>query len=151
MFERLIRNKRGVSPAISSVIMVAAVITVGLVVVAWTTSTFAVQQQETSEFFSDRGETIRENFVIEDVWFNASTSPKKVDITVRNVGEVGMNVTAIHFNATILAQNQVITKGNAVTIHIQDALLTWSPGDQFYVKVVSARGQQIREYYSTSG
>ena len=151
MFRRLSRNKRGISVAISSVIMVAAVITVGLTVVAWTTSTFARQQSETAQFFSDRSQTIRENFVVEDVWFNASTSPKKVDITVRNVGEVGMNVTAIHFNATILAQNQVITNGTAVTIHIQNALLTWSQGDYFYVKVVSARGQQIREYYSTSG
>ena len=131
--------------------MAAAVITMGLVVVAWTSGTFARQQSETVEFFNDRSQLLRENFVIEDVWFNSSTSPKRVDITVRNVGAVNMSVVAIHFNATILAQNQVITTGNAVTIHIQNATLTWSPGDYFYVKVVSARGQQIREYFSTTG
>jgi archaellum component FlaF (FlaF/FlaG flagellin family) len=147
----LVNNRRAVSTAISSIIMVAAVITVGLAVLAWANNNFASQQQESTAFFNSQNELMRENFVIEDVWFHPSTSEKDVDVTLRNVGNVDMNVTAIHFNATILSQNQRIIKGSSVTIHIQDALLTWSPEDHFYVKVVSARGQQIREYYSTTG
>ena len=147
MFERLTRNKRGISVAISSVIMVAAVIAVGLTVVAWTTSTFAREQQETSEFFSNRGEALQENFVIEDVWFN-STAPKRVDITVRNVGTVNMSVTAINFNGeNKLGTPQNITVGQSKTIPVT---WNWASG-YYYIVVASARGQQIREYYSTSG
>ena len=102
----LVNNRRAVSTAISSIIMVAAVITVGLAVLAWANNNFASQQQASTAFFNSQNELMRENFVIEDVWFDPSTSERNVDVTLRNVGNVDMNVTAIHFNATILSQNQ---------------------------------------------
>ena len=145
-----VNNRKAVSIAISSVIMVAAVISVGVVVLAWANNNFTNQQQTSTQFFNNQNDLMRENFVIEDVWFDSSTS--QVDVTLRNIGEVDLNITSIHFNDTILAQNQVITQGNSETILIQDEdAPDWSPGSHFYVKVVSARGQQIRDYYSTSG
>ena len=149
MFERLTRNKRGISVAISSVIMVAAVIAVGLTVVAWTTSTFAREQQETSEFFSNRGEALQENFVIEDVWFY-STPSKGVNVTVRNVGTVDMNLTSIRFDGTggtVWTQSRIIPKNTFTTITIT---WTWTSG-VYKVVAASLRGQQITEYYSTTG
>jgi archaellum component FlaF (FlaF/FlaG flagellin family) len=130
--------------------MVAAVITVGLAVVAWTTSTFSAQQQETSEYFSDRSQAIRENFVIEDVWFYATPS-KGVNVTVRNVGTVDMNLTSIRFDGTggtEWNQSRIIPKNTAATITIQP----WNWVTETYkVVVASLRGQQITEYYSTTG
>lgn len=149
MFKQVIRNRLGLSPVISSIIMVAAVITMGLIVVAWTGATFEREQTYASDFFSDRSELIKENFVIEDVWFNSSASPDTVDITIRNVGTVDLKIVAIHFNGTILTQEKIITTGNHETIVVNS--ITWNPGDSFYLKVISARGQQIRESYSTTG
>jgi len=124
--------------------MVAAVVAVGLSVVAWTASTFSSQQQQTSAFFSDRSQIIQENFVIEDVWFYTGG----VNVTLRNVGTVGMTVAAIDFNGTNrLAAAQSILIGEAKTITMT---WTWTSG-YYYIVVASARGQQIREFYSTWG
>jgi len=126
--------------------MVAAVVTVGLAVVAWTIGNFSAQQQETGEFFSDRSQTIRENFVIEDVWFYSGG----VNVTVRNVGTVNMTVEAINFNGT----NRLVAAQNIATGEAKTITITWDWGSgtkYYYIVVASARGQQVREFYSTSG
>jgi archaellum component FlaF (FlaF/FlaG flagellin family) len=127
--------------------MVAAVVAVGLSVVAWTASTFSAQQQQASGFFSNESQKIQESFVIEDVWFYSSPA-KGVNVTIRNVGTVGMAVTAIDFNGTHklgAAQNILIGEAKTITI-------TWAWQDgYYYIVVASARGQQIREFYSTWG
>lgn len=150
VFNRLSKNKRGISAVISSVIMVAAVIAVGLSVVAWTTGTFARQQSETGEFFNTENQKMRENFVIEDVWFNPS--PRYVNVTVRNVGTVNMTVSAIYFDGinmtTLPPLPQNVMNGTALRMKIE---WDWGSATNVYVSVASLRGQQIREYYSTTG
>jgi uncharacterized DUF497 family protein len=125
--------------------MVAAVITVGLAVVAWTANSFSKQQEEIGAFFSSKSEAMKENFVIEDVWFIPYDS---VNVTVRNIGTVDLTVEAIYFNGTDhLSEDRSIAIGDAETITIT---WTWQIG-HYYIVVASARGQQVREFYSTSG
>jgi archaellum component FlaF (FlaF/FlaG flagellin family) len=147
MFKNLAKNRRAISVAISSVIMAAAVISVGIAVVAWTNSTFAQQQSETGEFFSSEGQRMREKFVIEDVWFNPS--PRYVDVTVRNVGSVNMTIDRISFDGTNrLASPQNIMNGTAATIRID---WDWGSTSHVYITVASLRGNYVRDYYSTTG
>jgi hypothetical protein len=125
--------------------MVAAVITVGLAVVAWTANNFSMQQDEIGGFFSSRSQAMKENFAIEDVWFIPYDS---ANVTVRNIGAVDLTVEAIYFNGTdCLDGDRTIVKGTAETITVT---LDWQTG-YYYIVVASARGQQVREFYSTSG
>jgi archaellum component FlaF (FlaF/FlaG flagellin family) len=144
-FKQLMRNKRGMSVAISSVIMAAAVIAVGIAVVAWTNSTFAQQQSETGEFFNSESQRMREKFVVEDIWFNPS--PHFVNVTVRNVGSVNMTIDKIYFDGTnMLTSPRNVLNGTAETIKIE---WDWGLANHVYINVVSARGQWIKDYYST--
>lgn len=124
--------------------MVAAVITMGLAVVAWAANNFSIQQGEVGGFFSSRSQAMRENFVIEDVWFYSGG----VNVTVRNIGAVDLTVEAIYFNGTDhLDGDRGIVMGDAETITIT---WDWQTG-YYYIVVATARGQQVREFYNTSG
>lgn len=139
------RNKRAVSPAISSVIMSAAIITVGLCVLAWANNNFAAKQQESSEFFNTQSQLISENFMTEDVWFY----PNGVNVTVRNIGTNDLSVASIEFNQTNhLGSEQSIPVGQARTIIIN---WNWGSGKLFYnVQVETAREQSITEIFCTT-
>ena len=124
--------------------MIGAAIATGLVVVAWTYNNFATQQKDAGAFFSGRSDALSESFAIEDVWFNGGG----VNVTIRNVGAANMTVEAVYFNGTDhLDGSQSIVVGEAKTITMT---WTWEPG-HYYIVVASAKGNQVREWYSTSG
>ncbi len=146
MFKRFFKNGRGLSPVISSVLLAAAVVAIGLTVVVWSNSTFSARQSGASAFLSSRSESLKESFVIEDVWFHSS--PKYVNVTVRNVGSIDMEVAAIYINGTTVWEgSQEIEVGEAVTIKV---FFTWQLGE-YRIVVATARGNQAKEWYSTSG
>jgi len=146
VFKRFFKNKRGLSPVISSVLLAAAVIAIGLSVVVWSNSAFSARQSGASAFLSSRSESLKESFVIEDVWFY--NSPKYVNVTVRSVGSIDMEVVAIYMNGTTVWEgSQVIDVGETATIKVTFA---WQSGE-YRIVVATARGNQVREWYSTTG
>ena len=146
MLKGVFENKRGLSPVISSVLLASAVIAIGLTVVVWANSTFSARQSGAGAFLSSRSESLKESFVIEDVWFY--NSPKYVNVTVRNVGSIDMEVVAIYMNGTTVWDgSQVIDMGETATIKV---FFTWDSGE-YCIVVATARGNQVREWYSTSG
>jgi len=149
LFNRFTKSRRGVSPVIASIILIGAAIATGLVVVSWANNNFINQQTEAGVFFAGRSAAIEESFVIEDVWFYVD-GDKYVNVTVRNVGVANITIEAVYFNGTDrLDESQSVVVGTAETLTI-----TWTPGwesGSYYIVVASARGNQVREYYSTSG
>lgn len=141
-----IRNKKAVSPAISSVIMSAAIITVGLIVLAWANNSFLERQQESSQFFQTQNQLISENFVIEDVWFY----PNGVNVTVRNVGTISMTVSAVRFNGT----NHLDTPISAGICQARTVVLDWNWGTgthHYIIQVETQRKQSIAQTFCTTG
>lgn len=146
MLERLFKNKRGLSPVISSVLLAAAVVAIGLTVVVWSNSTFSARQSGASAFLTSRSESLKESFVIEDVWFYQG-SPKYVNVTVRNVGSIDMEVVAIYINGTTVWEgSRGIEIGERATIKVTFA---WQSGE-YRIVVATARGNQAKEWYSTT-
>jgi len=148
LFKRFAKSRRGVSPVIASVILVGAAIATGLVVVSWANNNFINQQTEAGVFFAGRSASMEESFVIEDVWFYGNGD--YVNVTVRNVGAANMTIEAVYFNGTDrLDESQSVVVGTDETLTI-----TWTSGwedGSYYIVVASARGNQVREYYSTLG
>ncbi len=144
--KRLLRNKKAVSPAISSVIMSAAVITVGLIVLTWANNNFSTRQQEGAKLFYNQSQLMSENFVIEDVWFY----PNGVNVTIRNIGTNTVNITSLKFNETILfdtSQLIPIKQASIITVN-----WNWGTGTQYYnILVKTARDQSITETFCTTG
>lgn len=104
------QRRRGFSQIITSVMLITAVALMGSFLVSWSTSTFSTQQNNISTEVNSRVNKINESFIIEDVWFYIDGS-KYANVTIRNTGEVTMNVTHIFVNNT-----QAWTGGQIVKI-----------------------------------
>ena len=96
-------QRRGLSTVVTGVIMLSAVAVLGTMVVAWANSSMFSHQQVLTSTLNTNVNKIKESLVIENVWFN-STSPRFVNITLNNVGPIGLNVTEIQLNGIITHQ-----------------------------------------------
>jgi len=94
MKQRHNRSRRGLSTVVTGVIMLSAVAVLGTAIVAWSNSNLFSQQQVLSTQLSTNVNKIKESIVIENVWFKTGT-PKYINITLNNVGTIGLNVTTI--------------------------------------------------------
>lgn len=74
--------------------MLSAVAVLGTAIVAWSNSNLFSSQQILNTQLATNVNKIKESVVIENVWFKTGT-PKYVNITLNNVGTIGLNVTAI--------------------------------------------------------
>jgi len=88
------RSRRGLSTVVTGVIMLSAVAVLGTAIVAWSNSNLFANQQVLNTQLATNVNKIKESIVIENVWFN-QTAPKSINITLNNVGTIGLNVTSI--------------------------------------------------------
>jgi hypothetical protein len=132
MLIRLFRNKRGVSPVLSSLLL--TVVAVAAMAIA-TTATYVIT--------SNLRETMSERAVIEDIWFNNETHT--IDVFLRNTGKTTIHVTAVYVNHTSqLFTNQLdfeIRQGHWLKI-----LDPWVSEGLYHVNIVTTRGTHLEEY-----
>lgn len=142
-------NRRAVSTVISTVLMTSLAITMGTIVVFWASQTLGLYQGGASVFFIQRGEALKESFVIEDIWFYSND---KVNVTVRNVGAIEIKIVAIHINGTVYSTNPLpvtINVGQSVTIKL--TLTTpYDTSKVYFFVVATERGNQVREFWKAS-
>jgi len=74
--------------------MLAAVAVLGTAIVAWSNSNLFANQQILNTQLTTNVNKIKESIVIENIWFQTGT-PKYINITLNNVGTIGLNVTSI--------------------------------------------------------
>jgi hypothetical protein len=92
------KRRAGIGTVVSSLIMVAAVSILGSVVLIWANSSLHVEKTKISDDFAESSNLLRETFIVEDIWL--STSPADyVNITLRNIGDIALNATAVNVTA----------------------------------------------------
>jgi hypothetical protein len=132
MLIRLFRNKRGVSPVLSSLLL--TVVAVAAMAIA-TTATYVIT--------SNLRETMSERAVIEDIWFNNETHT--IDVFLRNTGKTAIRVTAVYVNHT----SQFFTNQLDFEIgqgHWLKILDPWVSVGLYHVNIVTTRGTHLEEY-----
>ncbi len=87
------RTNRGLSTVVTGAILLSAVAIMGIMVVAWANTNLITHQIKLEQTFSDNYNKINEKLLIEHVWFG-NTGPS-INITMNNIGTVGLNVTTI--------------------------------------------------------
>ena len=91
----LLRNKHGVSPVISNIILVAAVITVGFAVLAWTYSTSSSYTTQYGTSVSSDVDKLRERVAFEYIRYDNTS--KDLTVYMMNFGQVNkVNVTTVY-------------------------------------------------------
>lgn len=137
------------STVISTVLMTSLAITMGTLVVFWASQTIGLYQGGAGVYFLKRGESLKESFVIEDVWFHTNN---KVNVTIRNVGSIEIKILAIHINGTIYAGSPLpvsLNVGVSRTLTITLAS-SYDTSKVYFFVVASERGNQVREYWKAS-
>ena len=93
---RNIHARRGLSSAVTGAMLLTAVALMGTGLVSWSNTNLKSHQQSLESTYSTYVNKINENLIIENVWFGTNPS-KFVNITMNNLGSIGLEVTKIEF------------------------------------------------------
>jgi hypothetical protein len=134
VLRRLFNDKRAISAVLSNLLL--TVVAVSVMALA-TTATYVIT--------NNLHETMGERFIIEDLWFNNSTT--SINIYLRNNGQVAIQLSNIYVNHTF----QYFPGPFRLEIGAHGWLnvsLDWSSGDTYYVDLVTSRGTHVGDYFN---
>ncbi|MCV0411558.1 hypothetical protein [Nitrosarchaeum sp.] len=142
------KNRRAIANVVTSAIVISAVSILGVAMLGWSNSNLAIQKQEIEEAFSTQINKINEDLIFDNVWFSSTCPGKCVNVTMSNVGTLGLNVTEMKFvDGTSLTDLQIFyfTDGGIVTggTFSTNATYTWMSGDDIDIFVFTERGNQF--------
>src|SRR5437660_742335 len=143
------KSRRGLSSAAVGAILLTGTTVLGIGLVAWANSTVSRNETVLSTSSSSRTNALSENLSIENVWFKHHISvngPPGINITISNVGNIGVNVTQIKFNNTCYPASNCYTvpkalatilPGNFTWVQPQ---ISWHNGSSSNMSVITQRG-----------
>jgi flagellin-like protein len=130
---KLFRNRRAVSPVVSTVLMILVVI-IGMSVL------FDFFVNYTRDFQTGSGSAVLESMVIEDVSFTGSNGAQ---VWVYNVGKVSFTITSVYVNDQFAVNPDLaIAPGHHEMIPVGSAFSGCT------IKIVTARGSAFEGMYS---
>ena len=134
---------------VTSAIILSAVSIMGVMMLAWSQTSMMEQKMEIEEIFSTQLNKINEDLLLENIWFATTPSPNHLNVTMTNIGILGLNVTEIHVtnvtgtNNTSLIYyytNGGIPKLDSFSVNVTYA---WQSDDELEVLVFTGRDNQF--------
>ncbi|HUK85329.1 MAG TPA: archaellin/type IV pilin N-terminal domain-containing protein [Candidatus Acidoferrum sp.] len=141
---KLYRNKKGISPVISTILMIMVAM-VGMSVAF----SYVVVYSDT--YKAGVGSSVLESLTIEDIWFRSDTGAYNnvVTIGLYNSGEIGAIVKTIYVNGIAATNgssdynlNINIPVGQHIQVTVQ-GLSSWTPGTKYDFKITTMRGSNF--------
>jgi len=134
-------KRRALATVVSTGILLSAVAIMGSMLTAWSNSIFANEQYDISNAHDEGINKLNEFLVIEHVWFGTD-SDKFINMTMSNVGNVGLNVTKITLDNSIDRTDIVLTDGG---IEQNDYLskkifYNWTNTDPIKISISTEKG-----------
>jgi flagellin-like protein len=133
MMRKLFRNRRAVSPVVSTVLMILVVI-IGMSVL------FAFFVNYTRDFQTGSGSAVLESMVIEDVSFHTTGGAQ---VWVYNVGKVSFTINSVYVND----QNVGFSPSSLEIAPGQHRMITIPASSGDIIKIVTARGSAFEGRY----
>jgi flagellin-like protein len=137
-----VRNKRGVSEIIASVVLILIVSSAGIVAYSYSIGAFS---STTSLFQLDtsmKEKQVQERFAIVAVW----NSSNQLNLTVLNYGQIDLTLDRVYINWTSVASylgGRGTTIGEGVLVQISfTSPVTIQSGFTYEIIVVSTRGSK---------
>jgi archaellum component FlaF (FlaF/FlaG flagellin family) len=143
-------KRRALATVVSTGILLSAVAIMGSMLVAWSNSIFANEQNEINEVYSEGVNKLNEFLVIEHVWFGNETNPqnKFINLTMSNVGNVGLNVTKITLDNSIDKTNKLIANGGILRTDdfSTEIRYNWTTTDPIKITITTEKGTLYQTY-----
>src|SRR3990167_2197321 len=141
-------NRRALANVVTSAIILSAVSIMGVMMLWWSNSSLATQKQAIEEVFSTQTNKINEDIIFDNIWFSTSCPGNCVNVTMSNVGTLGLNVTEMKFiDGGTLAELEIFTYTNAGIVPSEsfstNATYPWTSGDDIDTIVFTERGNQF--------
>ncbi|HUU87297.1 MAG TPA: hypothetical protein VMX17_06045 [Candidatus Glassbacteria bacterium] len=133
MKKQFFKDKRAVTPVLSHLLL--TIVAVSIMSLA-TSATFIIT--------TNLRETMGERLLVEDVWFEQDSG--EVNIYVRNVGRVTIQVAAIYVNKV----GQLFNSPFNLEINENKWLkadFDWLSGESYYIDILTNRGTHVASYY----
>jgi archaellum component FlaF (FlaF/FlaG flagellin family) len=140
-------KRRALATVVSTGILLSAVAIMGSMLTAWSNSIFATEQDELNAVYAEGVNKLNEFLVIEHVWFGNDPT-KFVNLTMSNVGNVGLNVTKITLDNSIDKTNLVITNGGIIRTDdfSTEIPYNWTTTDPIQVTITTEKGTIYQTY-----
>jgi len=147
-----IQIRRGIATVVTSAILLSAVSILGVTMLAWSQSSMLEQKMEIEEIFNTQMNKITEDIIFENVWFaipNGVMTENHLNVTLTNIGILGLNVTEIHVtNVTGTNNTNFIYYHTDAGIPKSDSFSTnttfpWITGDELNILIFTDRGNQF--------
>ena len=151
-----IKIRRGIATVVTTAIILSAVSIMGVMMLAWSQTSMLEQKIEIEEIFTTQINKINEDLLFENIWFAlpaGSMSNNHLNVTLGNIGILGLNVTTIRVtnvtagNTTYfdyppsgIYTNLGIIKSGSIS---QNVTYQWQSGDELNVLVFTNRGNQF--------
>jgi len=140
------KTKRGLSTVVTGAILLAAVAIMGVMIVGWANSNLSKHQMELESTLSDTYNKINERILIEHVWFG-NVGPS-INITMNNIGTVGLNVTAIKITNITSSQTYSFSHTDAGIIPSGTLSLNetfgWIADTPYDILIITDRDSQFK-------
>jgi len=143
------KRRRGISQVVTSAILLAAVSIMGTMMLVYSQTSMAQQQMEIDEIFNTQLNKINEDLIFENIWFAVPSgimNDNHLNVTLSNVGILGLNVTEIHVTennnekSIFPVTNGGIPKSDSFSVNTTYA---WNSGDELDILVLTERGNQF--------
>jgi len=148
----MINHRRGLATIVTSGILLSAVSIMGVMMLGWSQTSINEQKQEMNDVFDTQMNKIREDLIFENIWFATPAGNminNHLNVTIANIGILGLNVTSIQVTNTTANNNTsftyTYTDAGVVTSESLslNATYSWLSGDELDVILFTNRGNQF--------
>lgn len=148
-FDRAARQRRGVSEIFSTLLLVAIVVTLGVLVFTFASGTLSSLTGGFTNLMSGQSNAVAEHFVVEQVTFSF-TGTTGASVYVRNVGTISSTLVSVYVvdqsTNTFVTQVAISTTLNANSVvDIPYTTVTFTPahGNTYSFTVTSNLGNSV--------
>ena len=139
------KRRRGLAAVVTGAILISAVAIMGVTLVAWANSNLFTKQAVLQSSFNEKMNKLNEDLLVEHIWFGGIPSVCTkciVNVTLSNVGTIGLNVTEIKIENSTDVLSLAITDGGIVSggdYSIQESF-AYDPNETTDFSIITDRG-----------
>jgi len=149
---RRLKKRRALASVVTSAIVLSAVSIMGVMLLGWSQTSIANQKLELNEVYDTRMNKINEDLLYENIWFatpGGIMTTNHLNVTVANIGILGLNVTSIQVTNMTGTNNTSfiysytdggIVKSNSLSFN---ATYAWQSADELEILIFTDRGNQF--------
>ena len=140
------KRRRGIATVVTSAMLLSAVAVMGVVLVAWANSNLFTKQVALEVSFNEKMNKLNEDLLVEHIWFGDDSlipcTQCIVNVTLNNVGTIGLNVTEIKIVNSTDTFIETITNGGVVPgdDYPFQTTFNWDPNETTDFTITTGRG-----------